>query len=67
MRIGVCIFATEYTIRIDELAREAENRGFESLWVPEHTHIPDQPTQARSPAARRLPGVQAHARSRSCR
>ena len=40
MHIGVCIFATEYAIRIDELAREAEARGFESLRVPEHTHIP---------------------------
>ena len=48
MHIGVCIFATEYAIRIDELAREAENRGFESLWVPEHTHIP---TSRRSPFA----------------
>jgi len=48
MHIGVCIFATEYAIRIDELAREAERRGFESLWVPEHTHIP---TSRRSPFA----------------
>ncbi len=48
MHIGVCIFATEYAIRIDELAREAEDRGFESLWVPEHTHIP---TSRRSPFA----------------
>ena len=40
MRIGVCMFATDYAIRIDELAREAESRGFESLFVPEHTHIP---------------------------
>ena len=40
MKIGLCIFATEYAIRIDELAREAEARNFESLWVPEHTHIP---------------------------
>jgi len=40
MHIGLCIFATEYAIRIDELAREAEARNFESLWVPEHTHIP---------------------------
>src|SRR5438094_123886 len=46
MHVGVCIFATEYAIRIDELAREAESRGFESLWVPEHTHIP---TSRRSP------------------
>ena len=48
MHIGVCIFATEYAIRIYELAREAEARGFESLWVPEHTHIP---TSRRSPFA----------------
>jgi probable F420-dependent oxidoreductase len=48
MDIGVTMFATEYAIRIDELAREAEQRGFESLWVPEHTHIP---TSRRSPFA----------------
>ena len=46
MHIGVCMFATDYAIRIDELAREAEARGFESLWVPEHTHIP---TSRRTP------------------
>ncbi|MDH3714252.1 MAG: LLM class F420-dependent oxidoreductase [Gammaproteobacteria bacterium] len=40
MKIGVYIFATDYTIAIDELARELEARGFESLFVPEHTHIP---------------------------
>ena len=40
MDIGVSIFATQYSIRIDELARELESRGFESLAVPEHTHIP---------------------------
>lgn len=40
MRIGVFMFATDYAIRIDELARETEARGFESLFVPEHTHIP---------------------------
>src|SRR2546422_2757229 len=46
MHIGVCIFNTDYAIRIDELAKETESRGFESLWVPEHTHIP---TSRRSP------------------
>lgn len=40
MHIGLSMFATEYAIPVDELAREAEARGFESLWVPEHTHIP---------------------------
>jgi probable F420-dependent oxidoreductase len=40
MLIGVAIFATDYSIRPDELARELEQRGYESLWLPEHTHIP---------------------------
>ena len=40
MRIGVCYFPTDYGIDIRELAREAEARGFDSLMVPEHTHIP---------------------------
>ena len=40
MKFGVSIFNTDYSIRIDELARAAEDRGFESLWLPEHTHIP---------------------------
>jgi len=34
------MFATDYAIRPDDLARELEARGFESFWVPEHTHIP---------------------------
>jgi len=34
------MFATDYAIRPDELARECEARGFESVWFPEHTHIP---------------------------
>src|SRR5574341_2192248 len=40
MRYGVLIFPTEYSIQPADLAREAEARGFESLWFPEHTHIP---------------------------
>jgi probable F420-dependent oxidoreductase len=40
MQIGAFIFPTEYSIRIDELARALEDRGFESLFVTEHTHIP---------------------------
>ena len=46
MKIGVSMFATDFAMRIDALAREAEARGFESLFVPEHTHIP---TSRRSP------------------
>ena len=48
MDIGVCIFPTDKAIRMDELARELESRKFESLFVPEHTHIP---TSRKSPFA----------------
>jgi probable F420-dependent oxidoreductase len=34
------MFATDVSIDVVELAREAEARGLESLWLPEHTHIP---------------------------
>src|SRR5438270_2448007 len=59
MHIGVYIALTEHAIRIDELAREAEARGFESLWVPEHTHIP---TSRRTPfpGGSQLPKEYAH-------
>jgi len=40
MDIGALIFATDYAVRTDELAAELESRGYESLFVPEHTHIP---------------------------
>src|SRR6059036_3397704 len=40
MDIGVFIFPTEYSILVDDLARALEERGFESLFVPEQTHIP---------------------------
>jgi probable F420-dependent oxidoreductase len=40
MHIGVAMFPTDYSISPMELAREAEARGLESLWFPEHSHIP---------------------------
>lgn len=40
MRVGVTIFLTDLTIYPVELARAVEERGFGSLWFPEHTHIP---------------------------
>ncbi len=40
MELGVFIFATDYSIKIDELARALEDRGYASLFLPEHTHIP---------------------------
>jgi probable F420-dependent oxidoreductase len=40
MHIGAAMFFTEYSIGAAELARELEARGFESVWAPEHSHIP---------------------------
>ena len=40
MKYGVTIFPTDYSMPMPELARAAEERGFESLWVSEHSHIP---------------------------
>jgi probable F420-dependent oxidoreductase len=40
MRLGLMMFPTDRGIQPMELAREAEARGFDSLWFPEHSHIP---------------------------
>ena len=40
MQFGAAIFSTDYSIRPDDLAKLLEDRGFDSMWVPEHTHIP---------------------------
>ncbi len=40
MQFGVHIFPTEHSVQPDELARAVEERGLESLWFSEHTHIP---------------------------
>jgi probable F420-dependent oxidoreductase len=40
MKIGAFMFATDYNIDIVELATAMEDRGFDALFVPEHTHIP---------------------------
>ncbi len=40
MKIGLAMFFTDYSMSPAELARAAEERGFESLWAPEHSHIP---------------------------
>jgi probable F420-dependent oxidoreductase len=40
MRFGLTMFPTDLSIDIITLARAAEERGFTSLYVPEHTHIP---------------------------
>ena len=46
MHFGITMFPTDYAIAPADVAREVEARGFESLWLPEHTHIPVQLTSA---------------------
>lgn len=40
MKIGAMIFATDQTLKMTRLAPELEARGFDTLWVPEKTHLP---------------------------
>lgn len=40
MKIGGVMFFTTDSMQPAELGRAMEERGFESLWVPEHTHVP---------------------------
>src|SRR5437763_240193 len=46
MHLGVALFATDLTSDVRDVARAAEEAGFESLFVAEHTHIP---TSRRTP------------------
>ncbi len=40
MDFGAAMFFTDYSMGAGELARALEARGFESMWAPEHSHIP---------------------------
>ena len=40
MDFGAAIFFTDYAMRPAALGQALEERGFESLWAPEHSHIP---------------------------
>ncbi|NLD76922.1 MAG: LLM class F420-dependent oxidoreductase [Acidimicrobiales bacterium] len=60
MQLGVTVFLTDRTIDPVSLAREAEERGFASVWVPEHTHIP---TSRRTPAPTGEPIAEEYLRS----
>ncbi|HSV15137.1 MAG TPA: TIGR03619 family F420-dependent LLM class oxidoreductase, partial [Tepidisphaeraceae bacterium] len=40
MDFGAAMFFTDYSMAPDELARALEERRFESVWAPEHSHIP---------------------------
>jgi probable F420-dependent oxidoreductase len=56
---GVMMFPTDDAIAPDELARMAEDRGFESLFFPEHTHIPASRETA-YPGGGELPAMYSH-------
>jgi NAD(P)-dependent dehydrogenase (short-subunit alcohol dehydrogenase family) len=40
MQFGVTMFPSDYAMNVVDLGRAAEDHGFESLFIPEHTHIP---------------------------
>ncbi len=46
MQAGAVMFMTDYSMPPADLAIALEERGFESVWVPEHSHIP---TSRKSP------------------
>src|SRR5262245_30740149 len=46
MKVGLTIFPTDYSMQPPDIAIEAEERDFESIWLPEHSHIP---TSRKSP------------------
>jgi alkanesulfonate monooxygenase SsuD/methylene tetrahydromethanopterin reductase-like flavin-dependent oxidoreductase (luciferase family) len=59
MDTGIAIFPTHDAIPPADLARLAEERGHESLFFPEHTHIPASRTTPH-PSGRELPRRYAH-------
>ena len=67
METGVAIFLTDETIGPAELARLAEERGFDSLFVPEHTHIPASRGARRARRRRRCRGSTGARSTRSSR
>jgi probable F420-dependent oxidoreductase len=59
VRYGIAMFPTDYAVEPGTLARMVEERGFESLFFPEHTHIPVDRTTP-YPAGGELPKEYSH-------
>ena len=59
MELGLAHFATDYGMQPADLARRAEELGFESLFFPEHTHIPAS-RRTPYPAGGELPHEYSH-------
>ncbi|HEY7454797.1 MAG TPA: LLM class F420-dependent oxidoreductase [Thermoleophilaceae bacterium] len=59
MDLGLAHFATDYGMDPAELGRKTEERGFESLFFPEHTHIPAS-RETPHPSGQELPREYSH-------
>jgi len=59
MNFGVAMFPADFAINVVDLGRAAEERGFESLFLPEHTHIPSV-RETPWPGGGELPAEYAH-------
>jgi probable F420-dependent oxidoreductase len=59
MHVGLALFATDLTSDIRDVARAAEDAGFESIFVAEHTHIPTSRESA-YPLGEELPVEYSH-------
>jgi probable F420-dependent oxidoreductase len=57
MQIGVLYWATDETMRPTDFAVELEDRGFESLWLGDHTHVPVARQTPYPSSANRNPGL----------
>ena len=63
MRVGITLLSTSRSLAPAVLAREVEDRGFDSLWFAEHSHIPASrrtPFPGASPKRPELPDVYWH-------
>jgi alkanesulfonate monooxygenase SsuD/methylene tetrahydromethanopterin reductase-like flavin-dependent oxidoreductase (luciferase family) len=59
-KMGITMLATWETLPPERLAKEVEGRGFESLWLPEHSHIPTSrltPFPGAAPGREELPDI----------
>jgi probable F420-dependent oxidoreductase len=59
MKFGLAMFPADFAMSVVELGRAAEERGFESLFLPEHTHIPSS-RETPWPSGGELPPEYAH-------
>jgi probable F420-dependent oxidoreductase len=59
MKFGVNVFPTDYGMNLVDLAVEVEQLGLDSLWFPEHTHIPAS-RQSPWPGGPELPREYSH-------